>query len=240
MILVRFLEHIESVPLMFIDTVPGFQGEALTPNSNIDELINAKLQQLQYLPSATCDDSEFLRRMYLDVIGILPTVVETKAFLEDADLSKRARLIDQLLERDEYPRFWALKWGDLLKMTSKGLGSDGVFKYHRWVESALRDNMPYNQFARELLTASGSTLSQPSANFYRTSSDMNECVETVSQVFLGARLQCAKCHNHPFERWTQDNYFGLGAFFNRIQRNATQRPGEMFVWMASSREVTQP
>ena len=192
------------------------------------------------MPAPTCSDQVFVRRAYMDVIGILPTVVETNAFLADSAAEKRAKLIDQLLERDEYPKFWALKWGDLLRMTSKLVGADGVYKYHRWVEAAIRSNMPYDEFARELLSASGSTLSNPAANFYRTSSDMNECVETVSQVFLGARLQCAKCHNHPFERWTQDNYYGLGAFFNRLQRKTSQRPGEMFVWTASSGEVTQP
>ena len=239
-ILVRYLEHIESIPLMFVDDVPGFQWKEPTPGNYIDTLVNAKLRQLQYLPSPTCSDPIFLRRVYLDVIGVLPSVEETNKFLADPSPAKRSGLIDQLLQRDEYPKFWALKWGDLLKMTSKLVGNDGVYKYHRWVEAAIRSNMPYDEFARELLAASGSTLANPAANFYRTSTDMNECVETVSQVFLGARLQCAKCHNHPFERWTQDNYYGLGAFFNRLQRKNTQRPGEMFVWTASSGEVIQP
>jgi hypothetical protein len=239
-ILVRFLEHIESVPLMFVDDVPGFEWSQPTSKNYIDELVNAKLKQLQYLPAPTCSDSVFLRRVFMDVIGILPTMDETNAFLADSDPDKRSKLIDRLLEREEYPKYWALKWGDLLKMTSKLVGADGVYKYHRWVEAAIRSNMPYDQFAKELLSASGSTLANPAANFYRTSTDMNECVETVSQVFLGARLQCAKCHNHPFERWTQDNYYGLGAFFNRLQRKTSQRPGEMFVWTAATGEVTQP
>ncbi len=125
-------------------------------------------------------------------------------------------------------------------MTIKTVGEDGVYKYHRWVQETLRDNLRYDEFARQLLTASGSTLSNPPANFYRTSTNANECVETISQIFLGARLQCAKCHNHPFERWTQDNYYGLGAVFHRVQRRHTQRPGEMFIWTASTGEVTQP
>jgi len=239
-ILVRYLEHIESIPMMFVDDVPGFEWSQPSPSNYVDHLVNAKLKQLQYLPAPTCSDSEFLRRVYLDVIGILPTVEEAQAFQSESSETKRSKLIDSLLERDEYPKFWALKWGDLLQMTSKSVGVDGVYKYHRWVEEAIRSNMPYDQFARELLTSSGSTLTTPAANFYRTSKDMNECVETVSQVFLGARLQCAKCHNHPFERWTQDNYYGLGAFFNRMQRRQSQRPGEMFVWTATSGEVTQP
>ena len=239
-ILVRVLEYIESVPLMFVESVDDFQWKSPTPNNYIDELVNAKLKQLQYLPADTCSDEEFLRRVSLDLLGILPTVDEATAFLADESKRKRERLIDALLDRDEYAKFWALKWGDLLKMTSKLVGDEGVYKYHRWVEKSLHENMPYDEFAKQLLTGTGSTLANPPANFYRTSADMNECVETISQVFLGARLQCAKCHNHPFERWTQDNYYGLGAFFNRVQRRSTSRPGEMFVYTSFSGEVTQP
>jgi len=239
-ILVRYLEHIESVPIMFVEDVPGFQWQAPTPNNFVDELVNAKLQQLQYLPSATADDSEFLRRVYLDVIGLLPSLEESKSFLADSNVDKRKGVIDRLLERPEHAKFWALKWGDLLRMTGKNVGDEGVYKYNRWVEESIRENMPYDEFAKALVTASGSTLSNPPANFYRTATDTNDCVETISQVFLGARLQCAKCHNHPFERWTQDNYYGLGAFFNRIQRKKTQRPGEMFVYTSTAGDVTQP
>ena len=239
-ILVRFLEHIESVPLMFIQQIPDFVWSEPTPNNYVDELVNAKLQQLKYVPAETCSDSEFIRRVHLDLIGILPSVEQTRAFLADPAADKRSLLIEELLQRDEFAKFWALKWGDLLKMTGKLVGNDGIYKYHRWVEEAFRTNMPYDEFARALLTSSGSTLANPAANFYRTATDMNECVENISQVFLGARLQCAKCHNHPFERWTQDNYYGLGAFFNRVQRRNTQRPGEMFVWHSSAGDVTQP
>ncbi len=240
-ILVRMLEHIEAVPLMFIANLKDFRWESPTPANYVDELVNAKLQQLQYLPAEACSDEEFLRRLHLDLLGVLPTVEQTISFLEETGDSKRSKLIDELLQREEYAKFWALKWGDLLKMTSKLVGDEGVYKYHRWVEKSLHDNMPYDEFAKQLLTGSGSTLANPPANFYRTSTDMNECVETISQVFLGARLQCAKCHNHPFERWTQDNYYGLGAFFNRVQRRKTDRPGEMFVYTNyTGSEVTQP
>lgn len=239
-ILVRFLEHIESVPLMFIQQVPNFVWQSPSPANYIDELVNDKLLQLQFVPSETCTDAEFLRRAHLDLIGVLPSVEASRAFLADESADKRSKLIDELLRRDEYAKFWALKWGDLLKMTGKVVGDDGVYKYHRWVEEAFRNNVPYDEFATQLLTTSGSTLSNPPANFYRTATDMNECVENVSQVFLGARLQCAKCHNHPFERWTQDNYYGLGAFFNRVERRKTQRPGEMFVWTSTTGDVVQP
>lgn len=239
-ILVRYLEHIESIPLMFVDDVPGFQWSEPSPANYVDTLVNQKLKQLQFLPGSVCDDSTFIRRVTLDVIGLLPTSQETSEFLADTAADKRARLIDRLLEREEYAKFWALKWGDLLKLTSKTIGNEGVFKFYRWLENSIRSNMPYDQFASQLIAGSGSTLANPPANFYRAATDMNECVETVSQVFLGARLQCAKCHNHPFERWTQDNYYGLGAFFNRLQRKTTDRPGDMFIWAANAGEVTQP
>lgn len=239
-IMARYLEHIESVPFMFVDQIPGFEWKSLPEANYIDTLVDAKLRQLQYVPASVCTDEVFLRRVYLDLLGILPSVEETTAFLTDTSGEKRNRLIDQLLDRPEHAKFWAMKWGDLLRLTGKSVGADGVYKYHRWVEQAIRDNVPYNEFAKQLLSASGSTYSNPPANFYRTAGDMNDCVETISQVFLGARLQCAKCHNHPFERWTQDNYYGLGAFFQRVQRKKTQRPNELLVWSSGSGEVVQP
>ncbi len=239
-ILARFLEHIESVPLTFLDADPAFVWTAPPPHNVLDERVDEKLQLLQHTPSPLCTDEEFLRRVHLDVIGLLPTVEETRAFLADPSPDKRQTLIDTLLRRDEYATYQALKWGDILRMTKKAVGDDGVYKYHRWVEDAFRSNMPYDEFARAILAAEGSTLSNPPANFYRAAATATDCVETVSQVFLGARLQCAKCHNHPFEKWTQDNYYGLAAFFEPVQRRATQRPGEMFIYTAAGSGVTQP
>jgi hypothetical protein len=239
-IVVRYLEFIESSFLTFIRDVPGYTWTDPPVNNYVDELVHDKLQKLQYLPSELCTDEEFVRRVYLDVIGIPPTIQEVREFLADGSPDKRSRLIDDLLDRPEYAKFWALKWGDLLRLTVGQVGGEGVHKYHRWVERAIESNMPYDQFARELLTASGSTLSNPPANFYRTATDENDCVETVSQVFLGARIQCAKCHNHPFERWTQDNYYGMAAFFNRIQRKKSPRSDELVVWTSRQGEVVQP
>jgi hypothetical protein len=239
-IVVRYMEFIESTFITFVKDIEGFAWKDPPVNNYIDEHVNAKLKKLKYLPSETCSDEEFLRRVHFDLIGIPLSVADVNAFLADPSPTKRAALVDQLLERPEFAKFWALKWGDLLKLTTAAVGDEGVHKYHRWVEQAFASNMPYDQFARELLTASGSTLAQPQANFYRTSADANECVENISQVFLGARLQCAKCHNHPFERWTQDNYYGMAAFFNRVQRKKSSVPGETIVWIAKGGEVTQP
>ena len=239
-VIVRFLEFIESTILTFVKEIEDYKWNEPPVNNYVDSLVHAKLKKLQYLPSDLCTDEAFLRRVYLDVIGILPTVEEAEQFLSNPSNDKRSKLIDELLERPEYAQFWTLKWGDVLRMTRGQVGDESVHKYHRWVKHALSSNMPYDEFARQLLAASGSTRNNPPANFYRTADDMNDCVETISQIFLGVRLQCAKCHNHPFERWTQDNYYGMGAFFNRIQRKQTRRPGELVVWSATTGDVTQP
>jgi hypothetical protein len=239
-IVVRYMEFVQTCFITFVKDIPGFAWNPPPARNFVDEHVQAKLQQLKFEQSGLCTDEEFLRRVSLDLIGLLPTVAETNRFLADQSPNKRSQLIDDLLARPEHAKFWALKWGDLLRMTSTAVGGDGVHKYHRWVQRALEVNMPYDQFARELLTASGSTLANPPANFYRTTADANDCVETISQVFLGSRLQCAKCHNHPFERWTQDNYYGMAAVFNRVQKKKTRRPDELFVWTAAAGEVTQP
>lgn len=239
-VLVRFLEHIVPVPFLFKRPSGDFVWRAPEPRNEIDRLVQEKLRQIEFLPADVCEDEVFVRRLFLDLTGVPPTADEVRAFLGDPRPDKRQSLADELLEREAFAKFWALKWGDWLKMTAGRLGPSGVYKYHRWVEQAFRDNLPYDRFAKRLLTASGSTQTNPAANFYRAADDLNESVETVSQVFLGARIQCATCHNHPFERWTQDNYYGLAAFFRRIDRQPSPVPGEVLIAPADSGEVTQP
>lgn len=239
-ILVRYLTNMQTSNLMFLEDVEGFRWNDPPRSNFVDEHVFAKLEQMQILPSGLCSDEEFIRRAYLDVIGILPQVQEVSDFLSDKQPDKRARLIDQLLARPEYAQFWALKWGDLLKLRSKKVGEAGVHKFHRWLVEAVRDDLPYDRFAAELLTAEGSTFRNPAANYYRTSTTTDDCTETTSQLFLGIRIQCAKCHNHPFERWTQDNYYGIGAFFNRVQRKQPKTSDDMTIWVARSGEIRQP
>jgi hypothetical protein len=238
-ILVRYLEKMETSYLMFLKDVENFNWPAPAENNFIDHLAFDKLRQMQIVPSDLCSDEEFVRRVYLDVLGALPTPAESAAFLADTDPAKRAKLVDALLERPEYAEFWALKWADLLRLNGKKVGT-AVPKFHRWLVAAIRDNMPYDKFAAELLTATGSTFDHPAANYFRTAADTNDCTETTAQLFLGIRIQCAKCHNHPFERWTQDNYYGIGAFFNRVQRKPSSTADELVVWVARGGEVTQP
>jgi hypothetical protein len=239
-ILARFLDKIETSSMMFLKEIPGFRWNSPPEYNFVDHHVFQKLAQLQILPSEPCTEEEFVRRVFLDVIGILPEPSETATFLADGDAQKRAKLIDALLERPEFAEFWALKWGDLLRIRNVKVSAGGVHKFNRWLVAALRNNMPYDQFARQLLTAEGSTFINPPANYFRTATETNDCTETTSQLFLGIRIQCAKCHNHPFERWSQDNYYGIGAFFNRVQRKPGINPDEQVIWVARAGEVTQP
>ncbi|MBR90201.1 MAG: hypothetical protein CMO66_02870 [Verrucomicrobiales bacterium] len=239
-VLVRYLEHIESVLITFVRDVDGFAWPDVPQKNYVDRHVDTKLRQLQFAPAGLCDDGTFVRRVHLDLIGTLPTIAETDAFVADPRPNKRAQLIDTLLNRPAHAKFWALKWGDLLRLSVKQIGAPSVHKYHRWIEGALAANMPYDRFATALLTARGSTLRNPPANFFRTAANRDDAVETSAQIFLGTRIACAKCHNHPFERWTQDNYYGMASFFNRIQRRRTGKGDETWILDAKSGEVTHP
>jgi hypothetical protein len=237
---VRYLEHMATSFVVSVSEVDGYEWPAPAETNYVDELVHRRLRQLQFVPSKQCSDSEFIRRLSLDVTGLLPTVTATRKFLADKSTDKRSQLIDQLLATREHAKFMALKWGDSLRIRAASISSPGVFKYHRWLVRAFDRNLPYDQFARELLTSSGSTFESPPANYFRTAASTNDCTESTAQVFLGARLECAKCHNHPHERWTQDNYYGLGSFFNRVQRDATDRKDEFFISVINRGEVLQP
>ncbi len=239
-ILVRYLEYMETAQLSYLKPDPRFRWPNPTPRNLVDEHVFAKLRELEIPLSPEVSDEEFVRRIYLDLIGRLPTVEETQSFLSDSSPQKRNRLIDRLLDSPEFAQYWALKWADLLRVNNKYLTPAGVYKMQQWLIRAIRQNMPYDEFVAALLGSTGSTLKNPPANYYRAAKDVNDCTETTAQVFLGIRIQCAKCHNHPFERWTQDNYYGIAAFFNRVQRKRIANSDEMIIWVARKGEVTQP
>lgn len=190
--------------------------ESLPRNNDIDPLVWDKLQLLGMLPSQVASDSTFQRRAYLRAIGRLPTAEETQAFLSDTSSDKRQRLVDQLLERPEYADFWANKWADLLRPNPYRVGMKAVWTMDSWLRDAFRQNMPYDQFVRELLTARGSTWRNGATVMFRDRPDTVEVGSMVSQLFLGVRLECAKCHHHPFEVYSQDDFYGFAAFFARV------------------------
>ena len=250
-ILVRYLDRQAVVQLAFIPNRPGFAWNDPPENSFIDHNIDAKLRTLRMQPSDGCSDAVFLRRAYLDTLGALPTPEEARRFIDDARPDKRARLIDELLDRPEFADFWALKWCDLLRVEEKVLDRKGVRLFHDWIRDRIAEGEPLNEFAREIIAGRGSTYANPEANYYRALRDPNSRVEATAQVFLGVRLQCAKCHNHPFEHWTQADYHSLSAFFVRVDYRIVENnrkdkfdkhefDGEQIVYEARTGEAIHP
>lgn len=282
-VLVRFLHLQQPVRLAFVPARPGFKWAGPQPHNFVDEHVFAKLQTLRMNPSALASDEVFLRRAYLDLLGILPTAEEARKFVnaggsgagvppasgasspkqsnagkmpaetgwKPAPLAKRAALIDELLERPEFADFWALKWADLLRVEEKTLDAKGMQDFHRWLRASIAGSKPMDQFARELIAARGSTYANPEANFYRANRTPVIRAEAVAQVFLGTRLQCAQCHNHPFDRWTQDDYYDWAALFARVdykilENNRRDRNdkhefiGEQIVYLSRKGSVTNP
>jgi hypothetical protein len=239
-ILVRYLDHIDTASFLLHEDVPGFAWTGPLHQNFIDEHVFAKLKKLQLAPAELSSDYEFIRRVYLDTVGLLPARAEVETFAADASAEKRNELIDRLLARPEFAEQLAQRWADVLRVKSGRLGSAGTHKLHRWLVAAMERNMPYDELVRTLLTAEGSTLANPPAGFYRAAADTNECAEATAQLFLAARIQCAKCHNHPFDRWSQDQYHGLGAVFARVQRKTTSVEGETMIFTAAAGETIQP
>ena len=194
----------------------------------IDQLVHARLKNLNIVPSALGSDAEFMRRSYIGIIGTLPTVEEARRFLDSSDPAKRSHLIDELLKRPEYDDYWALKWADLLRVDRQALGHKRAYAYYEWIRQSFAENKSLDQFARDILTFAGNTRNAPQASFYRVVGDPNKIASTVSQVFLGIRIECAQCHHHPFDRWSQTDYYGMTAFFQQVNRKGTIR-GEMMV-----------
>lgn len=250
-VLARYLDQQSAIVVDFVPARPEFRWTNPGINNRIDELVQERLKLVRLMPSPLAYDSQFLRRVYLDTLGILPTSDETRTFLKDSDPNKRNRLIDQLLERPEFSEYWALKWSDLLRNEEKTLDAKGVELFHGWLKRQIETGQPLNEMARELVKSRGSTYAQPEANYYRALRDPNSRAEAFAQVFLGIRIQCARCHNHPFDRWTQDDYHGLAAFFSRVQYRILENKrgdnldghefkGEQVVWMDRSSELPHP
>jgi len=240
-ILARYLDQVVSVRLTYVqpDTSYHFQGPRIA--NFIDEHVFAKQRELQLLPAPIATDAVFLRRVYLDTIGVLPAAEEAKAFLDSTDANKRALLIDRLLQREEYARFWALKWADILRGSPTTISERGVHSFHRYLVRTFAEDRPMTEFARELLTGTGNTIHHPRANFYRISRTPEDAVEAAAQVFMGLRMSCAKCHNHPFEAITQTDYYGMAAFFAQVQMKGNQFGlDDEVVTLQARREIQHP
>jgi len=218
--LVRYEGQYATAPVTVIGTRNGYQWKDSPEFNFIDAHVNAKLRKMKLWASDICSDAEFLRRISLDLIGVPPSIDETRTFVSDPrdSLAKRREKIDQLLANSACVDHWTLKWSDLLLNKRKYVNVKGVWAFRNWIRQSLTANTPYDKFVFELMTANGRTLENPAANYYRIAREPNVVMENMTQVFLGTRFNCNKCHDHPFERWTQQQYYELSAYFSAVGR----------------------
>ena len=214
-VVVRYLQMQVPVSLAFLPD-RSFDWKRPEVNNYVDSFVHAKLRSLRLNPEPTCGDSQFVRRVHLDLLGLIPTAKEAQSFVGDRSPNKRQRLVDDLLARPEFADHWAQKWCDLLRVEERVLDPRGVEVFHGWIRQCFADGLPLNDFAKQLVEAEGSTYETPPANLYRALRDPLERGEAIARVFLGVRLQCAKCHNHPFDQWTQDDYYSWAACFAQV------------------------
>ena len=241
-VLARF--DVFSIVSQFIVIPDGLKYEKpKQPEVNyIDTLVNNKLDKLRIYSSPIAGDEEYVRRIYIDLVGIYPTPDEVKAFTTDMNPDKRTALVDALLQRKEFTEMWVMKWAELLQIRS-GLNNNSppfyknALLYYNWLSERIAKNMPLNEIVTELLGSTGGTVSSPAVNFYQMEVDPLKLTENIAQVFMGMRIQCAQCHNHPFDRWTMNDYYGFQAFFMQIGRKQTDDPQEVVVYNSKGGEA---
>ncbi|QDU79379.1 hypothetical protein Pla110_10870 [Polystyrenella longa] len=241
-IMARFETH--TVGSHFIVLPKGLQYEApeLATNNYIDEHINNKLTKLRINPSELCTDEEFLRRVSLDIVGTLPSPSEYQSFMASDDPNKRSVVIDELIERKEFVEIWVMKWAELLQIrtVANRVTYKSMLRYYDWLQAKIASNTPIDQMARELIAANGGTFSNAATNYYQGEQDTLKTAENIAQVFMGMRIQCTQCHNHPFDRWTMDDYYQFSAFFSQIGRKQGEDPRELIIFNKGSGEVKHP
>ncbi len=224
----------------YTNTLPADLFSSLAARNFIDEQVHAKLRELKLPPSPRSTDGEFLRRSSLDTIGVLPTLTEVREFLADTHPDKRDALIERLLQRPEFVDYWSYRWSDLLLVNSKSLKSAPARAYYGWIRQQVERNRPWDEFARDLITAQGSTLENGAGNFFLLHDDPRALAETTTQAFMGMSVGCARCHNHPSEKWTNDDYFALANLFSRVRAKNTDVDGERILVSTPAGELIQP
>jgi hypothetical protein len=237
----RFETFNVGVPFIVLPQGLQFTFPETPENNYIDTLVFNKLKKLRMSPSGLCDDATFLRRVFLDIVGTVPTSAEVKKFLDDQDPKKREKLVDELLSRKEFVELWVMKWAELLQIRSTNTVSyKSTLLYFNWLQDRIAANVPMDEMVRELLSSRGGTFSNPATNFYQVETDTLKLTENVAQVFMGMRIQCAQCHNHPFDRWTMDDYYSFANFFSQVGRKQAEDPRELIIFNAGGGEVNHP
>jgi hypothetical protein len=243
-VMARYMGYVDvcRVTIPLTDAARTAQGEVIPKNNYIDELVQAKWAKLKLSPSPLATDDAFLRRAYLDTIGTLPTPAEVREFLADKDPKKREKAVDRLLARPEYADFWAVKWGDLLRNKRRN-GKEaqrGTYAFHAWLRNAFATNMPYDRFVRAIVAAQGTVDQHPPVIWYREVRNLVSQTNDTAQLFLGTRINCAQCHHHPYEKWSQDDYYGLQAFFARMGRKEGESSAEPAIFVKPDGSVRHP
>jgi len=212
------------------------------PVNYIDELVDAKLDKLRIEPSPLCSDETFLRRVTLDIVGLLPTEAEYESFVNDRDPQKRVKLVDRLLERKEFSEIWAMKWAEVLLVRSDNnrVAPKAALLYSAWLTEQIENDVPLDVMVQKLVASSGASFRNPAVNYYQVETDLLKTAENTAQVFFGIRTQCAQCHNHPFDRWTMDDYYSFAAFFAQVGRKPSEDYREVIIYNRSSGETTNP
>jgi len=240
-VMARFETHTVGSQVLVLPKGLQFNYPAEPEANFVDTFVAAKLKKLRIAPSELCTDEVFVRRAYLDVVGLVPTVEEYSRFMATASPNKRAELIEELLGRKEFSEIWVNEWAELLQVKSSNeISYKSMFLYYNWLVEKLSKNTPMDEMARELLGASGGTFKAPATNFYQGTKETLALSENVAQVFMGIRIQCAQCHNHPFDRWTQDDYYGFAAFFGQIGRKPGEDYREIIIFNSGGGEVAHP
>ena len=242
-VMARFATFTVGSQVIVIPEGLNYQRPKFASTNYIDELVSDKLHKLRILPSELCTDEEFLRRATIDITGTLPTEEEYLSFVSDPSSDKRDKVVDKLLSRKEFTEVWVMKFAELLQISTNAnnqVSYKATLLYYNWLQERIAKNVPFNKIVQELLSSTGGTFNNPSTNYYQIERDTLKLSENVAQVFMGMRLQCAQCHNHPFDRWTMDDYFSFAAFFSQIGRKNAQDPREVIVYNRGSGDMKHP
>ena len=240
-IMARFDVHTVGGQVLSLPKGLEYKQRPFEPVNYIDELVAAKLKKLRLHPSEICSDEEFLRRVSVDLIGLTPTYDEFTEFVQSSDPNKRIAKIDELLTRKEFTEVWVSKWAEWLMMRSDNRVSEkSIFLYYQWLVEQIANNVPMDEMVQNILSSNGGTFTSPQTNFYELERDQLKVAENVAQVFMGMRIQCAQCHNHPFDRWTQDDYYNFAAFFSQVGRKRGEDYREQIIYNRGGGEVKHP
>ena len=240
-VMARFATHTVGSQYIVLPKGLNFTPFQSKEANYIDTFVNAKLNKLRMLPSEVCTDEVFVRRLYLDLVGLLPTIEEYNRFMADAAPDKRDKLIDELLNRKEFTEIWVSKWAEWLMMRSNNVISyKAMLLYYNWLSQQVASNVPLDKMVQGLLGANGGTFKVPATNYFQNETDTLKVSENVAQVFMGMRIQCAQCHNHPFDRWTQDDYYGFASFFSQIGRKGGEDYRETIIFNSGGGDVRHP